>query len=133
MRGDFFDTNILLYVTSSDERKAERAEALIAQGGTISVQVLNEAANVARRKFGMNWDEVDSLLAPFKATLEVKDITSATHELGLSIGRRLSLSVHDAMLVASALQAGCRRFISEDLHHDLVVDGRIRVINPLLA
>jgi predicted nucleic acid-binding protein len=49
MPGRFFDTNVLLYVASGDTAKVERAERLIADGGTISVQVLNEIANVARR------------------------------------------------------------------------------------
>lgn len=47
MPADFFDTNILVYVASGDTTKADLAEAAIAAGGSISVQVLNE---VARRK-----------------------------------------------------------------------------------
>lgn len=47
MPGSFFDTNVLIYVASADRAKADRAEQLIAAGGVISVQVLNEIANVA--------------------------------------------------------------------------------------
>ena len=36
----FFDTNVLLYLLSGDNTKADRAEELVAEGGTISVQVL---------------------------------------------------------------------------------------------
>jgi predicted nucleic acid-binding protein len=46
----FFDTNVLLYLLSEDAAKADRAEELIANGGVISVQVLNEFAVVASRK-----------------------------------------------------------------------------------
>ena len=46
----FFDTNVLLYLLSAEQAKAERAEELLAAGGTISVQVLNEFASVALRK-----------------------------------------------------------------------------------
>jgi predicted nucleic acid-binding protein len=53
MPGSFFDTNVLLYVASSDPAKADRAEQLIGAGGVISVQVLNEITNVARRKMGL--------------------------------------------------------------------------------
>jgi predicted nucleic acid-binding protein len=45
MAGNFFDTNILVYLASADSTKADRAEAAIAAGGAISVQVLNEFAN----------------------------------------------------------------------------------------
>jgi predicted nucleic acid-binding protein len=34
----FFDANVLLYLLSEDNRKADRAEAIIALGGIISVQ-----------------------------------------------------------------------------------------------
>jgi predicted nucleic acid-binding protein len=48
-----FDTNVLLYLLSEDATKADRAEKLVANGGVISVQVLNEFAAVASRKLGM--------------------------------------------------------------------------------
>ena len=48
----FFDTNVLLYLLSKDAAKADLAEALLATGGVVSVQVLNEFASVATRKTG---------------------------------------------------------------------------------
>ena len=55
MRGtdSFFDTHVLLYLLSGDAAQADRAEAVLALGGTISVQVLNEFAAVASRKLGL--------------------------------------------------------------------------------
>ena len=50
MPGSFFDTKTLLYLLSPDIAKADRAASLVKTGGTISVQVLNEFASVARRK-----------------------------------------------------------------------------------
>jgi antitoxin MazE len=50
MPAGFFDTNVLVYLASIDAAKADRAEAAVAAGGAISMQVLNEVANVARRK-----------------------------------------------------------------------------------
>ena len=49
----FFDTNVLLYLLSKDTAKADRAEILLASGGVISVQVLNEFASVASRKLAL--------------------------------------------------------------------------------
>ena len=42
----FFDTNVLLYLLSEDSHKADRAEAIIAMGGVISVQVLRDAHEI---------------------------------------------------------------------------------------
>jgi len=57
MPGSFFDTNILVYIASDDAIKAERAEAALAAGGAISMQVLNELTSVARRKMRLSWPD----------------------------------------------------------------------------
>jgi predicted nucleic acid-binding protein len=48
----FFDTNVLVYVVGHRDDRTAAAEALVAGGGVVSVQVLNELAAVARRKLG---------------------------------------------------------------------------------
>ena len=55
----FFDTNVLLHLLSADTAKADRAEELLANGGTISVQVLNELVTLARGQLRMEWDAID--------------------------------------------------------------------------
>ncbi len=57
MAARFVDTNVILYLASSDPEKADRAEAALAQGGTISVQVLNEIVSVLRRKMRVSWQK----------------------------------------------------------------------------
>src|SRR5271163_781950 len=85
MPGSFFDTNVLMYVASGDRRKAARAEQLIGDGGTISVQVLNEIANVARRKMGLSWIETHAFLLMIRGLLPVRPITIEIHETGLTL------------------------------------------------
>ena len=51
----FLDTNILIYAFASGDKRSARAEALLAEGGVIGVQVLNEFTSVARRKLGWDW------------------------------------------------------------------------------
>ncbi|MBV8591192.1 MAG: PIN domain-containing protein, partial [Acetobacteraceae bacterium] len=69
MPGSFFDTNILVYLASSDAAKADQAEAIIAGGGAISVQVLNELSNVARRKMRLSWTETHTFLSILRGLL----------------------------------------------------------------
>lgn len=130
MNGDFFDTNVLLYLASADAAKADRAEELVATGGTISVQVLNEVANVGRRKMALSWDEVRRFLAPLRACLDVVPVTLDIHETGLALAARHSLSLYDAMIAAAALHSGCKRLWSEDMQHGFAVDKRVRIQNP---
>jgi predicted nucleic acid-binding protein len=132
MPGSFFDTNILVYVASGDIAKADRAEAILGDGGVISVQVLNELTNVARRKMRMTWVETHAFLSLMRRLLTVQPITIETHETGLSMAERYTLSVYDAMIAASALHAGCDTLWSEDMQHGMSLGQGLRVVNPFL-
>jgi predicted nucleic acid-binding protein len=130
MPGSFFDTNVLVYLASDDVAKADRAEATLAMGGSISVQVLNELANVARRKMQMSWDETHAFLNMLRGLLTVHPLTVETHETGLRLAERYGLSIYDSMIAASALDAGCDMLWSEDMQHDMKLDEGLRIANP---
>ena len=130
MPGSFIDTNVLAYLASGDPAKADRAERIIADGGTISVQVLNELANVARRKMRMTWPETHALLSMIRALLPVQPITVETHETGLELAERYGLSICDAMIAASALHAECDTLWSEGMRDGFVTQDRLRFANP---
>jgi len=131
MPGSFFDTNVLVYLASGDAHKADCADAALREGGSISVQVLNEVANVARRKMAMSWAETHAFLASLRGVLAIHPVTLETHEAGLALAERYRFSLYDAMIVAAALLAGCDRLWSEDMQHGLAIDGRLRIVNPL--
>ncbi|MDI1283391.1 MAG: PIN domain-containing protein [Reyranella sp.] len=133
MPGSFIDTNVLLCAASGDSAKAERAEAIIDSGGTISVQVLNEIANVARRKMRMSWQDTHAFLSLLRRLLMVQSVTVETHETGLALAERYNLSIYDAMIAASALHADCDTLWSQDMQHGMAVDGRLRIANPFHA
>jgi predicted nucleic acid-binding protein len=127
---DFLDTNVVLYLLSSDAAKANRAEKLVAAQPVISVQVLNEAANVMRRKLAMTWTEIDEVLAALRANCRVEALTVETHETGIRLAQQFQIGIYDAMIAASALLAGCATLCSGDMHHGLMIDKRLKVRNP---
>jgi predicted nucleic acid-binding protein len=133
MPGSFLDTNILISLASDDATKADRAEAIVREGGTISVQVLNEVANVARRKMLWSWREARGFLSSLRELLTVHPVTVDTHELGLALAERYQLGVYDALIAASALLAECDKLWSEDMQDGMTIDGRLRIINPFRA
>ena len=133
MPGNFFDTNVLLYLASGDPAKADRAEQLVGDGGTISVQVLNEITNVARRKMAMSWAETHAFLSTIRALLPAQPITIDTHDTGLRLAERYRLSIYDAMIAASALHADCDTLWSEDMQDGMVLDGGLSIVNPFCA
>ena len=126
----FVDTNVLLYLLSDDEAKADRAEALLAGRIVISVQVLNEFLNVTRRKMGLPWPEVEQALSDVRRFADVRPLTLATHQQGLALAKRYQLGVYDAMIAAAALEAGCTTLASEDFSHGQRFDGRLTIRNP---
>lgn len=130
MPASFIDTSVLLYLASDDSAKAERAEAAVAAGGAISVQVLNEFANVARRKMRLSFADTRVFLATLRSLLTVHPLTTETHETGLALAERYGFSIYDAMIVASALQAGCNTLLSEDMQDGLTLQEGLRIVNP---
>ncbi|MDR3471831.1 MAG: PIN domain-containing protein [Devosia sp.] len=130
MPGSFLDSNVLIYLASGDAGKARRAEAVLAAGGTVSVQVLNEIANIGRRKMGLDWSELGDFLGAIRALVTVVPLTVETHLRGLKLAERHALSLYDAMIVAAALEAGCNVLLSEDMHDGLVVEDSLRIANP---
>jgi predicted nucleic acid-binding protein len=126
----FLDTNVILYLLSEDTTKADCAEALLAQGGTVSVQVLNEAANVMTRKLKMGLDEVGDILAGVRYFCEVVPVTIEIHDQALAITRRFGFSIYDSLIVSAAIAAKCAVLYSEDLQHGQQVGDQLTIINP---
>lgn len=127
---EFLDSNVLVYAFTADPR-ASAAQALLERGGVISVQGLNEFANVARRKLGMSWKEVGEALAAIRTlcpTVLAMDLD--THTDALRIAERYGYTIFDALMIAAALQAGSVVLWSEDMQDGIVIDGRLRIANP---
>lgn len=128
----FFDTNVLLYLLSADTVKADCAEALIAKGGVISVQVLNEFASVAHRKSKMAYADIRDTLTTIRVLCGVQSLTVDTHEQGLDIAERYGFSLYDSMIVSAALQADCSILYSEDMQHIRVVNNELVIMDPFV-
>ncbi len=126
----FVDSNVALYLLYANEKKANRAETVIGNGVTISVQVLNEVANVSRRKLKMSWSETNELLNGLRAVCKIEPLTIETHTRGLAVAERYGLSLYDAMIVAAALLAGCNTLFSEDRQDGLKINRRPQIRNP---
>ena len=94
------------------------------------MQVLNELANVARRKMRMSWPETNAFLSMIRALLPVQPIAMETHDTGLALAERYGLSIYDATIAASTLHAGCDTLWSEDMPDGLAIRDRPRIVNP---
>lgn len=129
----FLDSNVVVYAFSDNPRNAV-AENLLGHGCEISVQVLNEFANVARRKLGFSWAEItEAIEAITTLSRAVHPLELATHQDAIRLAERHKFGLYDALIVASALRTGCTVLYSEDQQHGLVVEGQLRIENPFRA
>ena len=125
----FFDTNVLLYLLSKDAARADLADALLATGGIVSVQVLNEFASVATRKLAMTIPEIREILSTIRAVCVVRSLDIETHELGLEMAERYGFSIYDGLIVAAAVRARSAILYTEDLQPGQVID-QVTIQNP---
>ncbi|HEV2645519.1 MAG TPA: PIN domain-containing protein [Acidobacteriaceae bacterium] len=126
----FFDTTILIYSVSIDDRRSTVAEDLLAGGGRISVQVLNEFAAVARRKLKMSWEEIDEALGAIRILCEpAAPLTVELHEASLKIAAKHGYHIYDSLILASAIDAGCNTIYSEDMQDGQRI-GPTTIRNP---
>ncbi len=127
----FIDTNVLIYAHGSDA-KSETARQVILAGGVISVQVLNEFAAVLRRKFRLEWAVIADALADVRAALgPVRPIDVEIHLRAVALAHSYGFSFYDALIVASALAAGCDTLLTEDLQTGRRVNG-LTIVNPFV-
>lgn len=128
----FLDSNILLY-SYSDDPRSSIAKGITSEPYAISVQVLNEFANVSIRKQRLDWDTVERRLTAIVTLAEtIVPLSMETHMLGIEVARRYRLQLYDSMIVAAALLADSETLLSEDMHHGLVIEDRLTIRNPFV-
>jgi predicted nucleic acid-binding protein len=132
MPGSFLDSNVLLYMATEDDAKAERSSQLLRSECVVSVQVLNEIANVLRLKRKLPWERVREFLGVVEELASVMPLDVDCHKIGMNVAEHYGFSIYDSMIVAAALQADCDILYSEDMQHGQTIDALLTVVNPYL-
>jgi predicted nucleic acid-binding protein len=127
----FFDTNVLVYIVGQKDERTATAESLVANGGVVSVQVLNELASVSHRKLRMSWPDITDARDAIRTLCpEPISLTTDTHDAALRIANKYGFSFYDALIAAAALEAECTILYSEDLQDGQVIEERVTIRNP---
>lgn len=127
----FFDTNILVYAQQTGA-KADRARALFKGGGKLSVQVLNEFTAVSQREQSKDWRDIAEAISDVLIMVEPPlPLTLDLHVAARALAEKDRISIYDALIVASALQAGCDTLLTEDLQHGRKFGG-LTVVDPFV-
>lgn len=130
MNAEFVDTNVVLYSLSDDAVKRRRTLMILMERPVMSLQVLNEAANVMRRKLGFSPPAIREVVLRWLVESRLHPLAPSTLLMALDVAERYGFSHYDSLIVAAALEASCATLYSEDLQHGQVIDGRMTIINP---
>lgn len=124
------DTNVVIHALIR-AGKEEAASAVLEICDFLSIQVLNEYANVAKRRLNRSWRQIEEDLENIRGSVpQVLPIDTDVHLDGLRIASRYRLSFYDALILAVALSGGARILYSEDMQHGMTIDETLRVVNP---
>jgi predicted nucleic acid-binding protein len=129
----FIDSNICLYLLGDDIGKKNIAIEIILGNGSISTQVISENINVLFKKFKMlSPSDVQTHIEMLCLHSNLELIDMPTIEKAIFIKGNYQLQWFDSLIIASALEANCTVLYSEDMHHNLIVENKLRILNPFL-
>ena len=129
----FLDSNILIYLYTSDEREKKRKITdFINQYDDIyiSTQVIFEFCYVAQRKLKLDLDSLEKAIEEFKRAFCVKIITVDMLVTALKIAKKYKYSFPDSLIIATALHEECSILVSEDMHTGHTIDDLLKIVSP---
>jgi predicted nucleic acid-binding protein len=128
----FLDTNLLVYYYSEDEpeKSAIVGNILKSNDIVISAQIINEFSYVMIRKFNKEPELILEIIEAWRKEFDIKDLTPALSIEALNIHTRYRFSFWDSLVIATAIENNCGILFTEDLHHNQIIHGQLRVFNP---
>lgn len=130
----FLDTNIIIYAFSEDEVKKQSIalELLDSHDNNvlISKQVINELANILLKKFKLSSNQVEDAILELDTIVNIVDFNLSTQIKALHIKDKYNLQFYDSLIIATALESRCTILYSEDMHHDMLIENRLKILNP---
>ena len=129
----FIDTNIALYLIDLNETdKRLAAMDLMREVPFISPQVVFECMNVCLRKHKMDRESACMFVKWLTSASLIQPENTSVVNTALFVMDRYLLQPFDAKIVASALEAGCNILYSEDMQNGLMIENRLRIVNPFI-
>jgi predicted nucleic acid-binding protein len=127
------DTNILIYLEGNDAIKRNISENLLSYAPVIPSQVATEFLNVTRRLRNISKLQALTEAAELFSDCQIAPMQSSTINLAIKLIKKYDFQLFDSLIVALALEADCEILYTEDMQHNLLVDKKLRIINPFVA
>ena len=134
----FVDTNIFVYLKLKDEKNRDKKSASeslfrkIKNRITISSQVINEFYSVMLRN-KISDSKIQEMIREIVTISKMQQISFDTILKSWEIREKHKYSIWDSLIIASALENGCKVLYSEDMHHNHLIEKKLRIINPFIS
>jgi len=129
----FLDTNVILYSYSIDEAYKQNVAQEILEKNVnlyISKQVINEVVNILFKKIKLNAEEIKNVILELDTEFEILDFDITTQIKAIRLKKDYNFQFYDSLIIATALENNCTVLYSEDMQDGLVIDERLKIINP---
>lgn len=131
MKDSFFiDTNIALYAICNKGAKSEITQNLLSFNPIISTQVVTESINVMIKKLKFSKIEAFEKASDLLEVCTLSLIKESSLNIAFEISKKHQFSYWDSLIVAVALENNCETLYSEDMSHNLLIDGKVKILNP---
>lgn len=128
----FVDTNIIVYCYTNDE-PVKQQKALTVSSGTetfVSTQVLTELSNTLKKKFKLDWAEIELVISEIGTGFNVYVNKPTTIERACQIANVYHYSFYDSLIITAALACNCSILYSEDMQNGQVIENSLTIVNP---
>ncbi|MBI5875316.1 MAG: PIN domain-containing protein [Deltaproteobacteria bacterium] len=128
----FVDTNLWIYLYS-DKEKGQKIRHLIDESYEniiISTQVLGEFFYAITKKGFKNRKEAEEIVLDLTENFRIAPINKSTVIKAIGLHLRYTYSYWDGLIIASALEKGCKILYSEDLQSGHIIENILKIVNP---
>jgi predicted nucleic acid-binding protein len=135
----FIDSNIWIYAFLESEKERAKQQHILSllenlpsDGAVfVSVQVINEFHWILSRKYGIDDATIKAKVTKgIAAVANIAPLDFKVYQDAYRIRGKYNVSFWDSLIVASALDNGCTILYSEDMQHELMIDAKLKIVNP---
>lgn len=135
----FIDSNIWIYAFLESEKERAKQQHILSllenlpsDGAVfVSVQVINEFHWILSRKYGIDDATIKAkVIKGIAAVANIAPLDFKVYQDAYRIRGKYNVSFWDSLIVASALDNGCTILYSEDMQHELMIDAKLKIVNP---
>jgi predicted nucleic acid-binding protein len=136
----FIDSNIWIYAfldSEKDHVKQQRVLSLLEgipddRAVIASIQVVNEFHWILSRKYGIDDATIKTKVTKgIAAIASIAPLDFKVYQGAFRIRSKYNVSFWDSLIVSSAMENKCSVLYSEDMQHGLLIDNKLKVLNPL--